>query len=97
LSALQAAQPTGSVGQGYLINGQLYVWSVTTSSWTNVGNIQGPTGAQGVTGPTGSVGATGPTGSTGPQGIFYVGATAPSTPNAGDVWFNSNNARKNVY
>ena len=44
LAALQAAHPTGTAGQAYLINGNLYVWSTNTTSWNNVGTIQGPAG-----------------------------------------------------
>lgn len=39
---------TGSLGDGYLINGYLYIWS--GSSWDNVGLIQGPQGIQGIQG-----------------------------------------------
>ena len=84
LAELQAAQPTGQTGNAYLVAGELYVW--TGSSWTNVGNIKGPTGSTGSTGPTGSNGATGPTGSTGPTGAngsSIQGATGPTgTPGA---------------
>jgi hypothetical protein len=45
---LIAAHPTGNAGDAYLINGDLYVWSETTSQWENVGNIQGPKGDAGV-------------------------------------------------
>lgn len=78
LAALQAAQPTGQTGDAYLVNGELYVW--TGSSWTNVGSIQGPTGASGATGPTGvgATGATGPTGPTGANGSSIQGATGPT-------------------
>ena len=82
LGELQTAHPTGNAGDGYLIGGTLYVWSVSTTSWVNVGNIQGPTGATGPTGPTGPQGSSGadsvvpgPTGPTGP-----AGATGPSGP-----------------
>jgi len=77
LTALQAAHPTGSPADAYLINNDLYVWSQSTSSWVNVGTIRGPQGDQGIqgiqgikgdTGNTGSTGATGATGATGPQG-----------------------------
>jgi len=85
---LVAAKPTGTLGDSYLVNGVLYVW--TGSSWNSAGNIKGPTGAQGVTGPTGATGAkgdtgatgargiTGPTGATGPTGIGATGPTGPS-------------------
>ena len=77
----------GSAGDSYLVNGDLYVWSTNTSSWSNVGNIQGPAGPQGPIGLTGSAGATGsqglqgPTGATGPQGpIGLTGAAGPQGP-----------------
>jgi hypothetical protein len=56
---LQTAYPTGTLGDGYLVGTDLYIW--TGSGWTNAGPFLGPTGP---TGPSG-----GPTGPTGPQGI----------------------------
>lgn len=47
-------------GDAYLITSNLYVWNST--SWSNLGTIQGP---QGATGPQGAVGSTGATGITG--------------------------------
>ena len=88
LEELQQAHPTGNPGDAYLIQGNLYVWSATTTEWKNVGTIQGPvgptgatgqTGATGPTGPTGATGAVGPTGSTGavgPTGV--IGITGPA-------------------
>lgn len=70
-SELTTAHPTGSIGDSYLINGYLYVWSDTDTAWINVGNIQGPQGEKGDTGETGPQGPQGPkgdTGATGPQG-----------------------------
>jgi len=93
-AALIAAYPTGSIGDAYLISGDLWVWSGT--QWLNTGNILGPTGPTGptgaasqVTGPTGPTGPvstvpstvtgpTGPTGSTGPTGP--LGPTGPTGP-----------------
>ena len=73
LAALQAAHPTGDVGDGYLVDsGDLYVWSANTSTWVNVGNIEGPTG------PSGADGATGPTGPTGAAGDAGSGNIATS-------------------
>ena len=45
LDALKAAHPTGNAGDGYLVEGYLYVWN--DSEWENVGLIQGPAGATG--------------------------------------------------
>ena len=56
LEELQTVHPTGSAGDSYLIQGNLYVWSSTASSWENVGNIKGP---QGETGPAGTNGTDG--------------------------------------
>lgn len=64
-SALNAAVPTGTLGDGYLVGSDLYVWD--GNSWENVGPIVGPTGptgpSDGPTGPTGPQGAQGPAGS----------------------------------
>jgi len=88
---LIAAHPTGNVGDGYMVGGDLYIWNGT--QWEDVGTIQGPQGPagpqgpqgqQGVQGPTGATGATGamgpqgPQGSAGPQGP--TGATGPQGP-----------------
>lgn len=67
---------TGSDGDAYLIDGDLWVWADT--DWENVGNIQGPQGATGATGPQGPQGIQGETGAQGPQGI--QGATGPTGP-----------------
>lgn len=57
-SALNAAHPTGNVGEAYLINGNLYVWSDNDKKWTNVGNISGPAGTSAtITGATATVDA----------------------------------------
>lgn len=45
---LISTHPVGSVGDSYLVNGYLYVWSATDNNWKNVGNIQGPKGDPGV-------------------------------------------------
>ena len=84
----------GAIGDAYIVesNGDLYVWN--GSSWVNVGQIQGPTGATGaasvVTGPTGTAGvtgATGPggTGPTGPAGTSGLGTVYASSPGNNDV------------
>jgi hypothetical protein len=67
---LETAHPTGNVGDGYLVGGNLYVWDDTNEDWDNVGNIQGPIGPTGPTGPS----LAGPTG---PSGVISV--TGPIT------------------
>ena len=67
---LELANPTGNIGDGYLVGGDLYVWDDIGEEWDNVGNIQGPTGPTGPTGP----GVTGPTGSSG-----VISVTGPIT------------------
>ena len=42
--ALKAAHQTGNLGDSYLVQGDLYVWSETLNDWDNVGTIQGPAG-----------------------------------------------------
>jgi hypothetical protein len=71
--ALNTAQPTGALGDGYLVVSNLYIWD--GNSWENAGPIVGPTGP---TGPSG--GPTGPTGPVGLQGIpGSATAYAPET------------------
>lgn len=39
-----AEHPTGVVGESYLVNGDLYVWSLNEKNWKNVGKIKGEDG-----------------------------------------------------
>lgn len=77
---LESDNPIGNVGDGYLVEGDLYVWSDLNQEWANAGPIQGPVGATGPVGPTGApstvAGPTGATGATGPEG----GPTGPTGP-----------------
>ena len=89
LLLLEADNPTGSIGDAYVVGADLYVWSDLNTEWFNAGTFvgeQGPTGPTGaqstVAGPTGPTGATGPSGGptgpigdTGPTGA--TGATGP--------------------
>ena len=42
----------GSAGDGYVLNGVLWVWDVSTSSWRETAQVQGPPGPQGPPGDT---------------------------------------------
>jgi hypothetical protein len=78
---LVASEPTGEPGDAYLVQGSLYVWSQSTTTWVNVGNIQGPIGPQGVTGPQGLQGPTGLQGEQGIQGnVGPIGPTGQQGP-----------------
>ena len=91
---LEADNPLGNIGDGYLVEGDLYIWSDLNQEWVLAGPIQGPvgpTGPQGeigptgasITGPTGATGATGPEGGpTGPTGV--EGPTGPTGPTGAD-------------
>ena len=48
MADLIADHPTGSAGDAYLVGTDLVVWNTQTSSWENVGRIQGPSGADGL-------------------------------------------------
>lgn len=82
---LNAAHPTGTKGDSYMVNGDLYVWDINANKWKNVGRIQGPKGDKGDIGAKGDTGATGPqgekgeTGATGPQGNPGVSPTVEIT------------------
>jgi hypothetical protein len=81
LPSLQSDNPTGNIGDAYLVGTDLYIWSDLNSEWANAGTFVGDTGptgptGPGVTGPTGPTGAVGDTGPTGPSG----GPTGPTGP-----------------
>lgn len=65
---LVAAHPTGTVGDSYIVAGDLYVWSAESNQWTNVGTIQGPPGPAGSDGADGQNGADGKDGRDGVDG-----------------------------
>lgn len=81
---------TGTLGEGYLIGNDFYVW--TGSQYTNVGPIRGP---QGLTGPQGDVGPTGPQGNKGDQGIqgslwiVLARSPGPADGRLGDFYIDS--------
>ena len=71
VTELNVAHPAGNPGDAYMVDGDLYVWSMTVNVWLNVGSIRGPKGDKGDTGdagPQGPKGDKGDTGSTGPKG-----------------------------
>jgi hypothetical protein len=68
---------------------------------TGATGLTGPTGLTGATGPTGigATGATGPIGATGPTGPLGIvsSATAPVSPSAGQVWFDTTTGTSYIY
>ena len=66
VEALQAI--TGQVGQGWLVNGNVYIWDVNVRTWVNAGSLKGEKGDAGERGPQGVRGERGATGERGPQG-----------------------------
>ena len=48
MAELIAAHPTGSAGDAYMVGTDLVVWNTQTSSWEDVGRIQGPSGSDGL-------------------------------------------------
>jgi hypothetical protein len=86
--ALSIDNPTGAIGDAYLVGQDLYFWSDLNQEWTNGGPFLGATGPQGATGSTGAFGPAGPTGPTGadstvegPQGVTGpLGIPGPTGP-----------------
>lgn len=56
LGTLASPPPSASDGDAYIgaVDGHLYTWSTSTSSWVDKGQFVGATGPQGPTGPAGS-------------------------------------------
>jgi hypothetical protein len=84
LEFLEADNPLGNVGDSYVVDTDLYIWSDLNQEWANVGPFVGATGPIGSTGPTGPevTGPTGPIGPTGPEGgpTGPTGATGDTGP-----------------
>jgi hypothetical protein len=84
IELLEADNPTGSVGDAYIVDEDLYIWSELNEEWYNAGPFVGPEGPTGATGPsvTGPTGPTGPLGPTGPEGgpTGPTGAEGPTGP-----------------
>lgn len=59
--------------------------------------LQGATGATGPQGETGATGAAGADGADGADGSYYVSDNKPSSPIAGDIWFNSATGKSYIY
>jgi hypothetical protein len=85
IELLEADNPTGAIGDSYIVSDDLYIWSDLNSEWVNAGPFVGPEGPTGPTGPgvTGPTGVAGPTGATGPSGgptgpTGAAGATGPT-------------------
>lgn len=82
VSELTDEHPTGDLGDSYLVDEDLYVWSLNENEWVNVGKIKGPAGNIGPTGPQGVEGPTGPQGVQGIQGVEgpqgEMGPTGPT-------------------
>ena len=90
LMALQTAHAVGSAGQAYAVGtaaaNVIYIWSVDTTAWVSIGDIQGPQGAQGpqgVAGPQGAQGVAGPQGTQGQQGVQGIQGLKGDTGTAG--------------
>lgn len=66
---LRQEHPTGSDGDAYLINRDIWIW--TDNDWKNGGQIQGPQGIQGEKGEDGKDGANGTDGYTPVRGKDY--------------------------
>lgn len=69
IEELKKSHPSGSAGDTYIIQGDLYYWSEDTQTWENAGHIGGPTGSKGEKGEKGDIGPTGPIGMPGQPGL----------------------------
>lgn len=66
LDDFEAAHPTGSPGDAYLVAGDIYLWG--DDRWVQAGPLRGPQGPQGDPGPQGDKGDKGDPGTQGPRG-----------------------------
>ncbi len=81
IGQLNTAHPTGSAGDSYLVDSNLYVWSPETKTWQDVGVIRGPQGEPGPQGEQGIPGLRGPQGVQGIPGLDGLpGEMGPTGP-----------------
>ena len=73
---------------------KVYYNDGNSSQWVNINN--GPAGAQGAQGAQGRQGATGAQGSVGIASLT-ISTGAPSSPNAGDMWWDSDDGDLHLY
>ena len=87
LAALQAAHPTGALGDGYLVGNNLAIWTTAGGGqWIDIGLIRGPQGIQGIPGPQGIQGIPGPRGLVGSRWLkLPVGTDVPEVGFTGNV------------
>ena len=85
--------PTGPAGADSTVPGP----TGPTGPTGPPGPSGGPPGPTGPTGPTGLTGPTGPTGPTGAGAPLTSSATAPSSPSAGNLWFDTNTGATYIY
>ena len=94
MEALKIAHPTGEPGDAYILqdSGHMAVWDEEGSTWVDVGQIKGDTGA---TGPKGDTGAKGDKGADGTKVTLVSGTPTGGSvgdiaidPTTGDIWQN---------
>lgn len=68
LDELNKNHPSGTAGDTYLINGDLYYWNLDRMIWENAGHISGPQGPKGEKGDRGEIDLQGKQGEKGEQG-----------------------------
>lgn len=94
LASVSELPPTGNVGDAYLINGELHIWSPSATAFVNTGSIKGEKGEQGLkgdkgdkgdTGARGEQGLKGDKGDIGPQGIQGIQGPQGLKGDKGDI------------
>ena len=86
LAALKLAQPTGNLGDGYLVGDNLGIWTTANGGeWIDIGLVRGPEGKQGERGPIG-IGRPGDKGEKGSSWITLpAGQDAPAAGFTGNI------------
>ena len=82
LPSPQDLPPTGEPGDGYLIQGDLWVWDDLNTRWADVGRIEGPQGPQGEKGDQGDKGDKG---DTGPANALAIGTVTKGEDAAASI------------
>ena len=84
-----------TISSASVTNGVITLTLNDLSTVNVTGNVQGADGADGATGPAGPQGPQGNTGAAG--GTAVVQSDPPGSPNAGDLWYDTDDAHTYVY
>ena len=82
---LEKEHQEGNIGDAYMVDGDLYIWSDNSNTWENTGAIRGPQGPPGPKGDKGDIGPTGPAGAILSKSAYLITYNHEINPNGIEI------------